>query len=498
MRSKGRILFGLALGFLVPLLWLGFRTLFFDESTVTSASFERREDWFDGAATALLGWMVGSIFAGGFSLQALGDLFSDPSKRLQPAISNLVGSRLWHGVGLLVLSIEILGVVQLVPRRLPDVTVGGFAWYHSSRGEIAEDASAQRRALGRIGAYLKSGATDTAGRQVPLATVSSPSRFGRLETDFIEVTVRNDKSAGCASLGAGPIPVNQLLDDPCLAGSRVELAAAIAAGMPKTFSRGKLDLDIAPGATPVLTIKKAGVVANQELDSLLATWLGQALLTQRDERQALDETAALLGTESLTGELVDRAVESLLPSGPAWALPAAIKAGRLSSLLRLIYSCRTCSPAAISRLLDRLVDPVRAKLVKSGPKNRVLLADVELAHDWARIAAWWAEERKDSKMLHVALATLDLCGAEVHRTLLEHLGNAASDYLEPETRAVLRMRVARYSKSSEAFCEAVVAKAQVENLALRSLVTEWMTEAAKNHTSCDLRTVLYGAAGGAP
>lgn len=494
MKSRGRILFGLALGFLVPLLWLGFRAVFFDSETIVTASFQRRAAWFDGTATALLGWLVGSIFASGFTLQALGDLFSNPSKTLQPAIANLVGSKLWHGAGLLVLVVEIAGILQNVPRRLPELS-GGFAWYHSSRGLIADEASAQRQALGRIGAYLRSTASEVAVRKVPLATVRAPKLFGRLETTFIDVTVASDNSAGCASLGTGRAQVNLLLSDQCLAGYSDALATAIAAGRPWTSSPGELDLAITPGAPPVLTIKKAGVIADRKLEALLSKWQRQKLLTQRDERLALEETIATIGTEILTEELADRAIENLLPSGPGWAVPTAVQAGRLSSLLRLIYSCGNCSLAARSRLLDRLTDPVRAKFARSGPTGRVVLTDGRLAREWARMVGWWAEERKDSKVLDVALSSLYNCGAEVHQALLENLGNSAADYLELETRETLKERVAKYSRSHEDFCGAVVTKAQDENLGLRPLLNEWMTEAVKMQTSCDLGPVLYGGVG---
>lgn len=500
MRSRGRILFGLALGFLVPLLWLGFRAMWFDDGTVTGASFNGRSVWLDGVGSALLGWLVGSVFAGGLTLRTLGELFSDPEKMLQPAIANLVGSRLWQGTILVVLAVEVLGILYYAPLRLPNVAGEGFAWCCSGGEPIEDDAKAQRQVLDRIGAYSKPGAGSPVVGEFKLATVRSPSWFGHLETVFSHVKVVNNRSAACASLEAGLFRIDRLLDDPCLAAFRGKLAAAIAAGERWEERLGGLDLAVAPGEPPILTIKQAGVIADERLDSLLARWQTQGLLTPRDERLTLEEAAQAIGAESLTERLVDRATKTLLSSDEAWKqLRPSFKAARLSSLLRLIASCRACSLLERSRFLDQLADPVRAKLARQGPRNAVIVTDPNLAIAWGRIAGWWADELRESKVIDVALASLWRCGAPAHAALLDQMGTAEAVYLEPGTKAVLGARVLHYVKqSSPGFCQVVVAKARIESEVWRNQFIAWMTAALEQGPECDLRSALYGAAGGGP
>jgi hypothetical protein len=335
---------------------------------------------------------------------------------------------------------------------------------------------------------------------VALATVKAPSSFGRLKKEFLVVQVKSDSATDCGELNADQLPVDILLTAPCLMGLGAPLASAIATGERWTSRESALDLALAPGSTPVLTIKPAGVLAEAKLSSLIAQWQRQRRLSERDERAALEEAATAIGKETLSDRLVSRAIEDLLPTGPAWELlPAATRAGRLSSLLRLLAACSACSATERSAFLDQLLGPVRAKFAHSKANGTVALTNGALAYEWGRIAGWWAEELRESRVIDLALASLQGCGADAHGALLAQLGRAESLYLDQETNGELRKRIVRYTnKSTESFCGVMIAKARAENAVWRERFAEWMTAALAEGPRCGLETVLYGAAGGAP
>lgn len=496
MKPKHRILLGVALGFLLPILWLAFSKLLLDDATVTTGSFRRGAGFADSLLPAFLGWLLAGVFSNGFSLASLASVFSDPQTNLGPATSRLFGSGLWIALATLLMVGQGWVMLEYWPRLLPELE-SGLVWVHDDKGPQTEEAHAQRQSLRKLFvAPRPEKGEPSPTRAAAVGTVAEvKSRFERLSVAWETFELSLDDPELCPQAKPGTTTFFAVWNLGCLLGVHKEIGAVVlSSAVQEVVGQGFTVAINAPASR--LEIRRTGRVSKATVRKLVEGWRGLPLLSAAAEAKELGDARAALGsTGEVDYQFFREMTALLLPGNPEWATqPLEYQAGRLSSVLRLVHSCKGCRPEARAVLLENAVSLIRDKFVGTPFK----VTNYKLARKWAETAVFWANLEKDLATLKTGLAAAKLCGDVAHLPFATDLEGALFEALKGDTKlqAELRTRLVSYTGKSPMFCNALKQRAASpeEPEALKVTLLAWLREAAGKGPACDVRDVVFPAA----